>query len=119
MRSYFTVKHTANTGRQQIKMIAIIMGFAGWSTINNDNVSMLFDSVLAKLLDTLGDERNHEEIEQYIKKTYPEAKYTSVENLYIRWIPMGTEFVVGIENDLDQLGNEYVVFRNNRIWIKA
>lgn len=118
-RTFFIDKYIAVTGRQQIKMVAIVMGFGGWSTINDDNANMLFDKKLAKLLDIPGDERNHDAINQHVKQVYPNAKYTSSGHLYIRWIPLGTEFVVGIENDLGQLGNEYVVFRNNRIWIKA
>ena len=118
-RTLFIDKHTAISGSRKITMVAIVMGFGGWSTVNNDNVNMLFDSKLAKLLDIPGDERNHDAINHHVKQEYPNAKYTSSGHLYIRWIPLGTEFVVGIENDLGQLGNEYVVFRNDRIWIKA
>jgi hypothetical protein len=102
-----------------LTLVALVLSYGGWSTINGNDPRMLFDAILAQMLDTNPDERNYPEIRRYIKETYPMAHFESEGLLYLRWIPKGSDFVIGMEQQQNVNGNEFVVFRNKRIWLKS
>lgn len=113
----FTLKRLVATQGTQ-RMVAVILGYNGWSTVNRNDRHMLFDYELATMLDTPQDLRNYHAIEGYIKKKYPHARLDSADCLYLRWIPEGTDFVVGYSFERTN-GTEFVVYRDGNDWITA
>jgi bifunctional pyridoxal-dependent enzyme with beta-cystathionase and maltose regulon repressor activities len=101
------------------RMVAVILGYGGWSSINKHNRHMLFDYTLATLLDVEQDKRNYDAINAYIHTKYPHARYNSAESLYLRWVPECTEFVIGMEVVNGIGGSEFVIYRDDNDWIRA
>ena len=120
--SMFYHSHMASRYEKKLKsltLVALVLAYGGWSTINGNDPRMLFDAVLAQMLDTVPDERDYPAIRKYIKETYPLAHFESEGLMYLRWVPKGSDFVIGIEHQQSVNGNEFVVFRNKRIWLKS
>lgn len=118
----FYHSHMASRYEKKLKsltLVALVLAYGGWSTINGNDPRMLYDSELAQMLDTVPNERDYVAIREYIKKTYPLACFQSEGLMYLRWVPKNSNFVIGIEQQQSVSGNEFVVFRNNRIWLKS
>lgn len=114
-------RYTKNVtyGNTHVTMVALILGYNGWSTRNYNDVRMLFDVTLAGLLDMPKHEQNTPLIRAYIEKTYPNARVDEDLPLFLRWIPQDTQFFVSIEDSGDTGGSEFVVFRHTNDWICA
>jgi hypothetical protein len=85
---------------------------AGWYSWNATNYGdeLVFDPVLA----TYVDEGKIEEAQSYIAMRYPDAYAGGVEDLEIRWVPIGTRFTI---EEYD--GNESVQILENVDWMTA
>lgn len=119
MLYYSSTAHRYERKLRELTLVALVLSYGGWSTINGNDPRMLFDAVLAQLLDTVPDERDYHKIRRYIKEKYPLANFESEGLMYLRWVPKGSRFVIGIEQIQNVNGNEFVVFQNNRTWLKT
>lgn len=61
---------------------------AGWYTWNYDE-EMIFDFEIASMLHNKVD---FQQIVEYVEKQYPDAFYGALDNLIIKWLPIGTKF---------------------------
>lgn len=85
---------------------------AGWSTWNYDYPEMLFDPVVARMVDC--EEPDWHEIEKYCEEKYPDAYLGGLDGLYVAWLPEGTAFQI---HEYD--GAESVKIRDEMIWETA
>ena len=104
---------------KSLTLVALVLAYGGWSTSNGNNVSMIFDKNLAALLDMSPDKRDYVAIRAYILRTYPNVRFESEGLMYLRWIPKGAEFIIGIEQQSGVSANEFVIYRNKRNWIRS
>ena len=98
--------------------VLISPGFgAGWSTWNPFYPQMLFDPVIVEMLlnvQKLDAAFVTGQIQAHVEVNYPDAYVGGLENLAVKWIPVGTEFIV---NEYD--GSESLRIKNDIAWIKA
>ena len=108
-------------GDTPITMVAVVLGYNGWSTRNYNNVQMLFDATLASLVDMPEPVQNKALIRAYIETTYPNARVDKDYYFYLHWVPQDTEFFVSIEDTGDEHhgGSEFVIYRHTNDWIRA
>jgi hypothetical protein len=91
--------------------VAVIVsgGFgAGWSTWNYDYPQMLYDPVIAEMLEA---GESTENIEVYCAEKYPGAYLGGSDGLYVAWLPQGTAFRI---HEYD--GSETVEIRDEVKW---
>lgn len=70
----------------------------------------IFDPALVDLIEN---EKISEAI-TYVEATYPDAYTGGIDELYIKWIPEGTKFLI-MEYD----GNESIMIQDQEAWITA
>ncbi len=70
----------------------------------------IFDPALVDLIEN---EKISEAI-TYVEATYPDAYTGGIDELYIKWIPEGTKFII-TEYD----GNESIIIQDQEAWITA
>lgn len=83
---------------------------AGWFTWNTDTPEILFDPAIVELVE----QERWEELQSYLTLKYPNIYSGGFRDLHIRWIPVGTQFIV-YEHD----GNESIETRDSVDWITA
>jgi hypothetical protein len=81
---------------------------AGWSTWNYDEPQMLYDPVIAEMLEQ---SKGESEIEKYCGEQYPNAYLGGLDGLYVAWLPEGTAFRI---HEYD--GSESVEIRDAVRW---
>jgi hypothetical protein len=86
---------------------------AGWSTWGNLPV---FDANIVRILldESLSRSEQNQKIEKYCESAYPDEYLGGVENLRIKWLPIGTHFIF-LEDD----GYESIMVRDAMAWIVA
>ena len=82
---------------------------AGWSSWNKEK-ELLFDPAIAELVE----QAKWEELEVYVKLKYPQIYAGGMPDLEIRWLPVGTEFII-TEHD----GAETLRLKDDIVWYKA
>jgi hypothetical protein len=82
---------------------------AGWSTWNYDEPQMLYDPVVAEMIDR--EEVNWDEVQKYCEKQYSNAYLGGIDGLYVAWLPVGTAFRI---HEYD--GSETVEIRDEINW---
>lgn len=95
---------------------------AGWYTWNNFNSQFLFDPILVELVEEKNnfstDSKRYDTVVQRIVKRAEEIDsegyYSGIDDLVIRWLPVGTKFIV---EEFD--GNESIMELNETKWIEA
>jgi hypothetical protein len=96
--------------------VAVLISYgygAGWSSWNGDyDEEMLFDPYIANLI--IEDKFNYKEVEEYCEEKYPEAYLGGLSDLYVVWIPKGTQFRIS-EYD----GYESVELLDKTSWLTA
>ena len=89
--------------------VLVSRGFgAGWSTWNYDEPQMLYDPVIAEMLEQ---SKSESEIEQYCEEQYPNAYLGGLDGLCVEWLPIGTAFQI---HEYD--GSESVEIRDEMRW---
>jgi hypothetical protein len=83
---------------------------AGWYSWNTEHEALLFDPAIVEFLE----QNKWDELSMYVKLKYPDVYDGGLNNLQIKWLPIGTKFIV-IEND----GAESLLLMNNTNWITA
>lgn len=83
---------------------------AGWYTWNYDYPEILFDPVIVGYLEA----DKHDEINTYVALRYPDIYTGGIEDLQIRYLPVGTRFRI---NEYD--GNETLEVQEEMNWIVA
>jgi hypothetical protein len=91
--------------------VLISEGFgAGWSTWNDEYPDMLFDPEIAQMIE---DDKSEDQIMQAAVKKYPKAYLGGLDGLVVKWLPLGTQFIVeeydGDESILTNEGTEWRV----------
>ena len=89
---------------------------AGWSTWEQDpevRIAMLFDPQIADLVDQKGSDWQ-QKAEAMAQIKYPDAYLGGLQDLRVRWLPIGTQFRID-EHD----GNELIVINGEQEWITA
>jgi hypothetical protein len=90
--------------------ILVSPGFgAGWSTWNYDEPQMLYDPVIARMVDQ--EKVDWVEVEKYCQEQYPNARLDGLDELYVEWLPEGTAFRI---HQYD--GSESVEIRDEMCW---
>jgi len=83
----------------------------GWSTWAKDSEALLFDPVIAKMV---LDHADVDDIEGVARVRYPNEHLTGIEDLEVRWVDQGTEFIV---EEYD--GSESIRYKDGIIWSVA
>ena len=83
---------------------------AGWYTWNREHEDMVFDPVLATLID----EGKTAEAETYVTMRWPDVYVGGLEDLTVAWIPVGTAFTI---DEYD--GNESIQLKEKVDWLIA
>jgi hypothetical protein len=89
---------------------------AGWSTWQHDHdvkMAMLFDPQIADIVDQ-GGANWQEKAEAIAQIKYPESYLGGLQDLQVRWLPVGTQFRIS-EYD----GSEDIETRDSVDWITA
>ena len=81
-------------------------GWYSWHAIEE----LLFDSSIVHWVES----QEIDKIESYVTLKYPNEYFSDLENLSIRWVPVGTEFRI---DEYD--GSESVVIKEEDHWITA
>jgi len=90
--------------------VLVSAGFgAGWSTWNYEYPEILFDPVVAEMVDC--EDINWDEIEKYCEEKYPDGYFGGLDGLYVAWLPEGTAFRI---HEYD--GSETVEIRDKMKW---
>ena len=82
---------------------------AGWYSWHNIP-ELLFDSSVVQWLEA----RELDKIKNYITLKYPGKYFGSLDTLAIRWIPVGTEFII---DEYD--GSETIRYKESIPWLTA
>ena len=93
--------------------VLVSPGFgAGWSTWDHGNYGdeLIFDPVLAAYID----EGKMDEAKTYVTMRFPEAYDGGVEDLVVRWVPVGTAFRI---HEYD--GSESIEIKDEMNWVVA
>lgn len=83
---------------------------AGWYTWNREHEDMVFDPVLATLID----EGKTAEAETYVTMRWPDVYVGGLEDLTVAWVPVGTAFTI---DEYD--GNESIQLKEKVDWLIA
>lgn len=86
---------------------------AGWYTWNTEYPQMVFDPKIVEFLIEDTDDRIGK-IVQYCENAYPDSYLSGVDDLSIRWLPIGTEFRI---NEYD--GSETIEIKEKTVWLTA
>ena len=86
---------------------------AGWSTWNAeyDDEELIFDPGLA---DLISNGKSQGQIEAYVALKWPEAYTGGLDQVVVKWVPVGTKFKI-TEYD----GSENLEFRDSDEWTTA
>lgn len=80
---------------------------AGWSTWNNEYPDMLFDAEIAQMIEN---DVPYSEIEKTAEKKYPDAYLGGLEDVVVKWLVEGTEFIV---DEYDGSESLFILSRTN------
>lgn len=83
---------------------------AGWYTWNKEHEDMVFDPVLATLID----EGKTAEAETYVAMRWPDVYAGGLEDLTVAWVPVGAAFTI---DEYD--GNESIQLKERVDWLIA
>jgi hypothetical protein len=64
---------------------------AGWSSWNDEYPDMIFDPEIAQMVE---DGKTYKEIDEVATKKYPKAYLGGSGGLVVKWLPIGTQFIV-------------------------
>ena len=81
-------------------------GFLTWGA----PLEAIFDPELIYLVET----HKHDDMLEYVQKTYPDAYTGGLDDLLVVWVDEGTEFFI---DEYD--GSESIVFKSSIDWITA
>jgi hypothetical protein len=84
---------------------------AGWSSWNDEYPDMLFDPEIAQLVE---DGKTYKEIDEVATKKYPKAYLGGSGGLVVKWLPIGTQFIV---EEYD--GYEDLLIKSEILWRTA
>ncbi len=92
---------------------------AGWTTWNKEHPELMFDPAVVHFLEALTEDNANDiwhKIEEYMILKYPDVyvSISSIQDLEIVWLPVGTHFVID-EHD----GNESIQLRDTIKWSVA
>lgn len=64
---------------------------AGWYSWNDEYPDMIFDPEIAQMVE---DGKSYKEIDKVAAKKYPGAYLGGSSQLVVKWLPIGTQFIV-------------------------
>jgi len=87
---------------------------AGWYTWNTEHPAILYDPVVVKWVEEDKPAAEGLRLEATLEEKYPGCYLGGIDNLDIRWVPVGSRFVV---DEYD--GSESVVVEQEFDWMVA